>query len=271
VTGSARRQPTSLAELERFDGIVDRGGLRDTTAFAPVLLHQLFAVIALGQIGIVDATHQADVVVVVTASSAKRIVVVKLQSSPFGAALTLLTYETALLGVSLAYGTPHRRRNVERLAPVIEPPTTSDASPSDSWGERRAFEKASLRGLGERTVDRGLEVIERSGASNKADPLDFAGIIGIGLGQDEARGSGRPSFLRLGHVPADGRGVLLGAHAQLESGLIEPDRLGVSDPGLELTLVSEQPGVHFPVLALLLGTVRSLGRLERESVDRLER
>ena len=39
---------------------------------------------------------------------------VKLQSSPFGAALTLLTYETALLGVSLAYGTPHRRRNVAR-------------------------------------------------------------------------------------------------------------------------------------------------------------
>jgi len=46
---------------------------------------------------------------VVVASSAKRIVVVELESSPFGAALTLLTYETALLGVSLAYGTPHRR------------------------------------------------------------------------------------------------------------------------------------------------------------------
>ena len=128
-----------------------------------------------------------------------------------------------------------------------------------------------LFGLFQGLVDRSLEVIERSGASNKADPLDFAGIIGIGLGQDEARSSGRPSFLRLGHVLANGRSVFLGAHAQLESGFIEPDRLGVSDPGLELTLVGKQPTVHLPELALVAGAVRSLGRFEGEPVDRLER
>ena len=92
--------------------IVRRRGFGDTAVVPPIPIHHVFSIVLLGQIGVVSPAGETDSVWVLVASTAERIVVVEFESSPLGAASTLLVHESALVAVALAYRTPHRRGDI---------------------------------------------------------------------------------------------------------------------------------------------------------------
>ena len=78
--------------------------------------HCLPAVIALGQVIVVGATHQPDVLHAVLTAKAVRVPMVEIELVALLAPSTLLVHVAASAAVALPYGTPDGRGDVARLA-----------------------------------------------------------------------------------------------------------------------------------------------------------
>jgi hypothetical protein len=76
--------------------------------------HHLLSVIELGQVAVVRATHQADVVDIRAASEPEGMPVVEFQIVTLGASSSFRVHEAALALVALVDRTPHGERDVPR-------------------------------------------------------------------------------------------------------------------------------------------------------------
>lgn len=116
---SARRGPQGLSPYARpftrsgtYEVVRRRFG--DTAVLPPVLVHHLFAVVALGQIRVMRVTHQANILRAVVAPTTVWAPVMELEFAALRAASPFVVHERASMTVPLAHDAPDRRRNVPR-------------------------------------------------------------------------------------------------------------------------------------------------------------
>jgi hypothetical protein len=88
-----------------------RGG---SAPLAPMARHDFPAVVALGQVGVVGATHQPDVRHAVVTPKAERVPMVEFESVALLAPSSLFVYVAAAVSVALTHGTPDPRGDVAR-------------------------------------------------------------------------------------------------------------------------------------------------------------
>ena len=100
------RQCNSVrAELAPIDGVGDLR-LGYTVSGTPVPLNRLFAVVDLGQITVVAATHEMDILQAVVAATSIGLTVVELEPVAVSATPAVLINEGTLSPISFANGPP---------------------------------------------------------------------------------------------------------------------------------------------------------------------
>ncbi len=98
-------------ELPDVEGCVPFG---DVINASSVLLHPFLPVVELGDVRVVLAAHQADVVGIVRTAAAVGLAMVKLEAAVLGATTAAAQRERALVTVALAHTPSYRRRQIAR-------------------------------------------------------------------------------------------------------------------------------------------------------------